>query len=63
VRLDQIDRMRRISPCSRARGIAYPTAARAVDTLVGLGVLDELTGRRHGRVFAYDWYLLILREG
>ncbi len=44
-------------------GIAYPTAARAVDALVGLGVLHELTARRRGRVFAYDGSLRILNEG
>jgi hypothetical protein len=47
---------------ARQTGIAYPTAARAVDALVGLGVLHELTGRRRGRVFAYDGYLRILNE-
>lgn len=44
-------------------GVAYPTAARAVDALVRLGVLRELTGRRRGRVFAYGRYLAILSEG
>jgi len=52
-----------IDNLARKTGIAYPTAARAVDALVGLGVLYELTGRRRGRVFAYDGYLRILNEG
>jgi hypothetical protein len=43
--------------------VAYTTAARAVDALVGLGILRELTGRRRGRVFAYDQYLETLSEG
>jgi Fic family protein len=52
-----------IDHLARQAGIAYPTAARAVEALVGLGVLHELTGRRRGRVFAYDGYLRILNEG
>lgn len=48
---------------ARKTGIAYPTAARAVDALVKLGILHELTGRRRGRVFAYDHYIAILNEG
>ena len=36
---------------------------RAVDALVNLGILRELTGRRRGRVFAYDRYIAILNEG
>ena len=53
-----------IDHLARRTGVAYPTAARAVDALVGLGVLRELDpGRRRGRVFAYDGYLTILNEG
>ena len=48
---------------ARQTGVAYPTAARAVDALVDLGILRELTGRRRGRVFAYDRYIAILNEG
>jgi len=52
-----------IDHLARRTGVAYPTAARAVDALVRLGVLSELTGRRRGRIFAYDGYLTILNEG
>jgi len=52
-----------IDHLARQTGIAYPTAARAVDALVRLGVLRELTGRQRGRIFAYDGYLTILNEG
>lgn len=48
---------------ARQAGIAYPTAARAIDALVNLGILRELTGRKRGRIFAYDRYLAILHEG
>ncbi len=44
-------------------GVTYPTAARAVEALVKLGILVEITGRRRGRVFAYGRYLAILNEG
>lgn len=44
-------------------GTSFPTAARAVATLEGLGILREVTGRRRDRVFAYDRYLATLSEG
>ena len=44
-------------------GLTYPTAARAVASLGGLGIVDEITGRRRDRVFAYRRYLDILNEG
>jgi Fic family protein len=34
-----------------------PTAAKAIDTLVAAGVLEETTGRLRGREFAYSAYL------
>ena len=46
-----------------ASGIPYTTAARAVRALTETGLLGELTGRRRGRVFAYNRYLAILSEG
>ncbi len=52
-----------IDDLARETGIAYSTAARAVEALVGLDVLRELTGRQRGRVFAYSRYLEILSEG
>jgi Fic family protein len=44
-------------------GVAYPTAARAVDALTRLGIVREITGRKRERVFAYTAYLDILNEG
>ena len=52
-----------IDHLARETGIAYSTAARAVEALVGLDVLRELTGRQRGRVFAYGRYVEILSEG
>ncbi len=52
-----------IDHLARQTGVAYSTAARAVEALVELGILRELTGRRRSRVFAYDRYLATLSEG
>ncbi len=39
-----------------------PTAGKAIDALVQAGVLDETTGRKRDRVYAYGAYLKILQE-
>ncbi len=44
-------------------GVSFPTAARAVDGLAGLGIVREITGRSRDRVFVYSAYLAILNEG
>jgi len=44
-------------------GISFPSAAKGMDALVGLGIARELTGQRRNRIFAYDRYLSILNEG
>lgn len=43
--------------------LSFPTAAKAVEQLVALGIAREITGGRRNRVFAYDAYLAILGEG
>ncbi|MHB9150564.1 MAG: Fic family protein [Thermoleophilia bacterium] len=43
--------------------LTYPTVAQAVTSLSNLGIVDEITGRRRDRVFAYRRYLDILNEG
>jgi Fic family protein len=53
----------RIDALAAQIGIAYPTAARAIDALHGLGIVREITGRKRERVFAYSAYLAILNEG
>ena len=40
-----------------------PTAARAIDTLAGAGVLIETTGRKRDRWYSYHGYLELLRVG
>lgn len=48
---------------SRQAGISFPTASRAMVTLVEMGIARERTGQRRNRVFIYDAYLDILNEG
>lgn len=52
-----------INDLAERTGIAYPTAARAVEALARLGIVREITGRSRDRVFAYDGYIAILNEG
>lgn len=44
-------------------GLSAPTVNAALADLERLGVLDEVTGRKRGRVFSYHRYLAILGEG
>ncbi|HEY4245526.1 MAG TPA: Fic family protein [Lacunisphaera sp.] len=44
-------------------GLSKPTANAALAQLVKLGVVEEITGRQRGRVYAYQAYLRILSEG
>jgi Fic family protein len=43
--------------------MTFPTATKAMQTLVAAGIARELTGRRRNRVFVYDAYLKLLNEG
>lgn len=44
-------------------GVSFPTASKAMLTLVEMGIARELTGQRRNRVFVYDAYLNVLNEG
>ena len=52
-----------ISEASERAGLAFPTASKAIEQMVKLGIVREITGKRRGRLFAYDKYLAILNEG
>lgn len=52
-----------IARLKEASGLPVPTITRAVAALEKLGIVRETTGRRRGRVFAYDASLEILAEG
>lgn len=46
-----------------ALGITAPTVGAALGKLTAAGVLKEITGRRWGRLYAYQEYLDLLAEG
>jgi len=48
-----------VNACETTR----PTAAKAIDSLVSAGILEETSGRKRDRVYAYRRYLDLLREG
>lgn len=52
-----------VSHLAKTTGLSFPTIAGAVGRLEQLGVAREITGRRRGRVFAYDRYMQMLNEG
>lgn len=43
--------------------ISFPTAQAALERLLDLGIVEELTGRRRGRLFVYTEYLALLSQG
>jgi Fic family protein len=47
----------------RRTGVSFPTAAKGLATLEGLGIAREVTGNRRNGVFSYAQYLVILAEG
>ena len=47
----------------RNTGLSAPTVNAALAELVRLGIVEEVTGRRRGRVYGYKGYLDILNEG
>lgn len=44
-------------------GLSFQAAATAMETLARLGIAREITGKRRGRLFAYEGYLTVLSEG
>src|SRR5207248_6239566 len=44
-------------------GIAFVTANKLVEQLEALGVLEEITGRKRGRIFSYTPYIALFRDG
>lgn len=52
-----------IQQVCKTSGLSFPAASTAMDLLVKLKVIRELTGKRRNRLFAYDRYLKVLNEG
>ena len=44
-------------------GLSLNAAASATDTLTKAGIIDERTGQRRNRIFAYDAFINILSRG
>ena len=52
-----------VKRATRMLATTRPTAAKAIDALVAAGVLEETSGRKRDRVFAYSSYLTLLGQG
>ncbi|MCY4588327.1 MAG: Fic family protein [Bryobacterales bacterium] len=52
-----------LSAVRRHTRLSFRAAATAMERLVTLGIARETTGKRRQRVFVYDQYLSILKEG
>jgi hypothetical protein len=52
-----------IASAVKPLGTTKPTGAKAVMTLADAGVLEEITGRRRDRTFAYTAFLDTLCKG
>lgn len=52
-----------VAGMSQQLGLSAPTVAKSLRHLESLGVVDEITGRRRGRAFAYGAYMQVLAQG
>ena len=52
-----------LGAASRALELSIPTVSASVRHLIRLGIVEEVTGRRRGRLFAYRQYLAVMTEG
>ena len=48
---------------ARRTGLSSPTVAAVLRLLERLGIVQEITGRQRGKIFTYERYLAVLREG
>lgn len=52
-----------IQTAAKELSLSKPAIGNAIDQLVSLGLIHEVTGKQRRRVFAYSGYLAILRQG
>jgi Fic family protein len=52
-----------INEARRLTNLSFPAVNKAMDALMNLGIVQEQTGRKRGRIFAYQQYLSLLSEG
>ena len=62
-RLLQTQPILSIASAGKALKLSVPTVTSTLEHLAKLGITRETTGRKYGRIFAYDKYLRILNEG
>jgi Fic family protein len=43
-------------------GVTFVTASKLVEQLAGLGIVDEITGRKRDRIFSYTPYVALFRD-
>ena len=55
--------IRNIAAIAATTGASLPTVSRAVESLVELGIVREITGRKRERAYCYGRYLEILNAG
>lgn len=60
--------LQRVPVCTIPRlakmtNLTLPTVAKALDVLVKVGIVREITGKKRHRVYSYDGYMNILGEG
>jgi Fic family protein len=53
----------RIRTAAKALGLTVPTVTGAVNHLVGLGIVKEVSGKRRDRLFAYSAYVSMVSKG
>jgi len=51
-----------VAQAAQRTQLSAPTVGKAIDNLVKLGLVRELTGKRRNRLFAYDPYLALLSD-
>ena len=52
-----------VGGAARKLNMSQPTIQKALDNLVKLGIVKEVTGKRRNRMYLYHRYLHILSEG
>lgn len=52
-----------IAKAASITGLSFPATSKAIDSLINLGILQEVSGRARDRIFAYGRYLAVLSEG
>ena len=48
---------------ARITQLTAPTVNSSVETLIGMGLIKEITGRKRDRLFVYDRYVSTLDRG